>query len=125
MNMDIDSICNEIKEGNERGKLSWIILVADGRAKGQDIANLITKKTNLETRVAVLGHIQRGGRPTAVDRILAARLGNYAVEVLKDGKTDQCVSYKDNKLYTIPLSIAIKPKEIDVKSYYKIIKILT
>ena len=125
MKMDIDFICNEIREGNKRGKVSWIIIVAEGRSKGHDVANLITKKTNLETRVAVLGHIQRGGRPTVVDRILAARLGNYAVEILKDGKNDQCVCYKDNKLCTIPLSIAIKPKEIDVNSYYRLIKILT
>lgn len=125
MNMDLDLICNEIKDGNKKGKVSWIIIVAEGKAKGQDIALHITKKTNLETRVAVLGHIQRGGRPTAIDRILAARLGNFAVNVLRDGGTDQCVSLKDTKLYTIPLNIAIQPKEIDVNSYYKLIKILT
>ena len=125
MDMDLDLICNEIKDGNKNGKVSWIIIVAEGKAKGQDIANHITKKTNLETRVAVLGHIQRGGRPTIIDRILAARLGNYAVNLLRDGGTDQCVSFKDNKLYTIPLNIAIQPKDIDINSYYKLIKILT
>ncbi len=125
MNMDLDLICNEIMDGNKKGKVSWIIIVAEGKAKGQDIAKYITKKTNLETRVAVLGHIQRGGRPTVIDRILAARLGNYAVNVLRDGRADQCVSFKDNKLYTIPLSVAIQPKDIDINSYYKLIKILT
>lgn len=125
MDMNIDSICDEIMDGNKKGKVSWIIIVAEGKVKGNDIAKLITKKTNLETRVAVLGHIQRGGRPTAIDRILGARFGNFAVKVLRDGETDKCVNYKDNNLYTIPLSIAIKPKEIDVNSYYKLIKILT
>ena len=91
----------------------------------QDIADNITKRTGLETRVAVLGHIQRGGRPTAIDRILAARLGSYAVDVLRDGATDQCVSLKNDMLTTIPLGVAIQPKDINIDSYYKLIKILT
>ena len=99
--------------------------MAEGKAKAQDIADVISDKTDLETRVAVLGHIQRGGRPTAVDRLLAARLGNYAVNVLKDGLTDICVSFKDDKFFSIPLNKAIQPKKIDVDSYYKLIKILT
>jgi len=100
-NFDIDRMCKEIKEGNRKGKTSWIIIVAEGKAKGRDIASIITEKTNLETRVVVLGHIQRGGHPTSIDRILAARLGNYAVNMLKDGLTDHCVSIKDGKLVTI------------------------
>jgi 6-phosphofructokinase 1 len=123
--MDLELICKEIKEGNKKGKVSYIIIVAEGKAKAHDIAKIITKKTNLETRVAVLGHIQRGGRPTAFDRILAARLGNFAVNVLKDGQTDICVNYKNNELSTLPLSVAIQPKKIDADSYYKLIKILT
>jgi 6-phosphofructokinase 1 len=125
MDIDLDLMCNEIKEGNQHGKVSWIVIVAEGKAKAQDIGNLINKKTGLETRVAVLGHIQRGGIPTARDRILGARLGNYAVEVLKDCVTDHCVYYKDNKLFTIPLDVAIQPKDLDVKNYYRLIKILT
>jgi len=125
MNVNLDGMCNEIKDGNEKGKVSWIIIVAEGIAKAHDIASIITKKTGLETRIAVLGHIQRGGRPTATDRLLGARLGNYAVNVLKEGITDSCVSFKDDKLFTIPLSVAIQPKEIDVDSYYRLIKILT
>ena len=125
MDVDLDIICNEIQKGNKKGKVSWIIVVAEGKAKGHDIADFITQKTNLETRVAVLGHIQRGGRPTTIDRLLGARLGYYAVDVLKNGLTDLCVNYKDGILLTIPLNVAIIPKEIDVNSYYKLIKILT
>lgn len=125
MDVDLDFMCNEIIEGNKSGKVSWIVIVAEGKAKAQGIADIINRKTGLETRVAVLGHIQRGGRPTARDRLLGARLGNYAVDVLKDGLTDHCVSYKDSKLFTIPLNIAIQPKELDVNDYYRLIKILT
>ena len=125
MDVNIDSICNEIQEGNKIGKVSWIVIVAEGKAKAHDIARSINDKTGLETRVAVLGHIQRGGRPTARDRLLGARLGNYAVDVLKDGLTDHLVYFKNNKLLTIPLNVAIQPKELDVDSYYRLIKILT
>ncbi len=125
MDVDLDGMCKEIQQGNEKGKISWIIIVAEGKAKAHDIADVITKKTDLETRVAVLGHIQRGGKPTATDRLVGARLGNYAVNVLRDGVKDHCVSFKEDKLFTIPLSVAIKPKKIDVDSYYRLIKILT
>ena len=125
MDISLDLICREIQEGNKKGKVSWIIIVAEGRAQASDIADFITKKTGLETRVAVLGHIQRGGRPTATDRLLGSRLGNYAVIVLKDGITDHCVNFKDEKLFTIPLKVAIQPKKIDVDNYYRLIKILT
>ena len=122
---NIDSMCNEIKQGSSHGKESWIIIVAEGKAKGHDIANIITKKTGLETRVVVLGHIQRGGHPTSIDRIMAARLGNFAVDSLKNGNTDICVNIKNNNLDIIPLEIAVKPKKTVVDTYYNLIKILT
>jgi len=124
-NFDIDKMCKEIKIGNSKGKESWIIIVAEGKAKGHDIAKIISEKTNLETRVVVLGHIQRGGHPTFIDRILAARLGNYAVKMLNKGISGHCVSLNNGKLVTIPLEFAIRPKKTDVNTYYKLIKILT
>ncbi|PNX49758.1 MAG: hypothetical protein BV457_00555 [Thermoplasmata archaeon M9B1D] len=122
---DITKMCEEIKVGSLHGKKSWIIIVAEGKAKGHDIAKIITEKTSLETRVVVLGHIQRGGHPTSIDRIMAARLGNYAVNVLRNGVTDHCVNLKHGKLGTIPLEFAVQPKKTDVNTYYKLIKILT
>lgn len=125
MNFDLNKMFKEIKKGNAKGKVSWIIVVAEGKAKAHDIASQITKKTNLETRVTVLGYIQRGGRPTAKDRILGARLGNHAVKTLNDGLTDQCVTIKNNEITTIPLKKAILPKKTEPEPYYKLIKILT
>jgi 6-phosphofructokinase 1 len=121
----MECIYKEIKEGNKKGKASWIIIVAEGRAHAHHIASLITKKTGYETRVVVLGHIQRGGRPTVVDRILAARLGNYAVEELRRGTTDVCVGLKNDSLVTVPLVVAMKPKKIDVSNTYRLLKILS
>jgi 6-phosphofructokinase 1 len=124
IDIDIDLMCSEIQDGNKKGKNSWIIIVAEGKAKAQDIADIITSKTGLETRVVVLGHIQRGGRPMATDRLLASSLGNFAVNCLLNGVTDHCVGLKDCELITIPLDIAIQPKKIDVDKYYRLIKIL-
>ena len=125
LDSNIDVICKEIIKGNKIGKASWIIIVAEGKAHASDIADKIIKKTGLETRVAVLGHIQRGGRPTANDRILGAQLGNYAVELLIKGLKGICVCIKNYKPTYISLNEAIKPKKIDVYNKYKLIKILT
>jgi 6-phosphofructokinase 1 len=122
---DIETMCTEIEQGNAKGKSSWIVIVAEGTANAHDIAGLVTRKTGFETRVTVLGHIQRGGHPTAVDRILASQLGNYAVEVLRIGQTDICVSMKNDMFVTIPLSRAIQSKKIKVAETYKLIKLLS
>ena len=99
--------------------------MAEGSAKGSDVAETIVKETGLETRLSVLGYIQRGGVPQAFDRLLAARLGSHAVELLKEGHTDKCVSLKDNRFTAIPLETAIQPKKIDYERDYRLIKILT
>jgi len=122
---DEKKMCEEISDGNVRGKVSWVVIVAEGKAKAVDVAKTIIEETGLETRVTVLGYIQRGGSPTAVDRILAARLGNYAVELLRNGETDKCVCLKDSQLNTVPLEIAIQPKQLETEPYYRLIKILT
>ena len=124
-NFNINDLCEKIAWGRVEGKASWIIIVAEGKAKAADIAGQITQKTGLETREVVLGHIQRGGSPIANDRILAARLGEAAVTYLAAGETAKCVGIKNNEIITIPLEIAIKPKEWNAESYYKLIKILT
>jgi 6-phosphofructokinase 1 len=121
----MEKICADIVEGSRQGKISWIVIVAEGSAKGSDVADTILKETGLETRLSVLGYIQRGGVPTAFDRLLAARLGSHAVELLKEGQTDICVSLKDNRFNTIPLEIATQPKKIDYGRDYRLIKILT
>lgn len=124
-NFDIESICEEITEGNIRGKVSWIVIVAEGCARASDIAKKITEITGLETRTVVLGHIQRGGRPTRLDRILAAYLGNKAVECLRKGEVGVYVGMKNNKIITLPLEKITKPRKIKVDNYLSLIKILT
>ena len=122
---DLESICHDIVEGNLRGKLSWIIIVAEGAGRAEDIAKKISETTGLETREVVLGHIQRGGRPTAFSRDLALRLGEAAVKCLLEGKTDKAVALRDGKIITVDFEFAIKKKELNVDDLYNLIKVLT
>ncbi|MEH7664535.1 6-phosphofructokinase, partial [Bacillus velezensis] len=95
---DMQEIIGRLKRGHDRGKKHSIIIVAEGVGSGVEFGKRIEEETNLETRVSVLGHIQRGGSPSASDRVLASRLGAYAVELLLKGKGGRCVGIQNNKL---------------------------
>ncbi|MFD2046304.1 6-phosphofructokinase [Ornithinibacillus salinisoli] len=95
---DFKDVIDRLKRGHERGKKHSIIILAEGVGSGIDYGNRIQEATDLETRVTVLGHIQRGGSPTANDRVLASRLGAKAVDLLLDGKAGRMVGIQNNKL---------------------------
>lgn len=122
---DLEKTCHSIVEGNIRGKMSWIIVVAEGAAQGAEIAEKITEITGLETRAVVLGHVQRGGRPTAQSRDLALRLGYEAVIRLLKGETDKAVGLSSGKIVTVDLEVAIRQKETRIEQWHNLIKILT
>jgi 6-phosphofructokinase 1 len=122
---DLEAICHDIVNGNLRGKISWIIVVAEGVAKADNVATEIHKTTGLETRSVVLGHIQRGGRPTAFSRTLALTMGEAAVESLLKGKKDVAVGLSQGRLVEVDLEVAIQKKEIDVDNLCNLIKVLT
>lgn len=123
--LDFEAMCHDIVHGNIRGKISWIIVVAEGAGHAEEIAKKITELTSLETRAVVLGHIQRGGRPTALSRDLALAMGKAAVDCLLKGETDKAVGLSKGKVITVDLSFAITKKELDVDSIYNLIKVLT
>jgi 6-phosphofructokinase 1 len=122
---DLEAICHNIVQGNLRGKLSWIIVVAEGAGGAEEIAQKITEMTSLETRAVVLGHIQRGGRPTAFSRDLALNLGKAAIDCLLRQESDKAVTMHNGKLVTIDLEFATTKKKLDVDNIYNLIKILT
>ncbi|GAB0237188.1 6-phosphofructokinase [Staphylococcus pseudintermedius] len=95
---DIKDIAEKIQHGIDRGKKHSIIIVAEGCMTGDMCASELTKYINVDARVSVLGHIKRGGSPTGADRVLASRLGGYAVELLLNGETAKGVGIKDNRL---------------------------
>jgi len=122
---DLDAICAEIQAGNAGGKVSWIMIVSEGRAGAAEVARAVTDRTGFETRVAVLGHIQRGGRPTAQDRIMAARLGHAAADALLEGAFDRCVRLRNGVLDLWPLDKAVLPKTTPVEGDYRLLKLLS
>lgn len=95
---DMDEVIARLKRGSDRGKKHSIIIVAEGVGSGVEFGKKIQEETKFETRVSVLGHIQRGGSPTAHDRVLASRLGARSVELLLDGKGGRCVGIQSNEL---------------------------
>lgn len=123
--LDLERVCADIKRGNEKGKISWIIVVAEGAGTAPELAKKITGLTGLETRAVILGHIQRGGRPTAASRDLALRLGPEAVDALLRGETDKAVGLNKGEVVTVDLEFAITKKEIEVERLYHLIKVLT
>jgi len=124
---DIGKMCDDIREGRSKGKISWIIVVAEGAAKAQDVEKVIEENTGYEARSIVLGHVQRGGSPDAFDRILASRMGAASVEGLIKGKTDKMVGIKSDEICFIPLkkaSIKDEKKTRLEKELYELTKVL-
>jgi len=122
---DIYKMCEEISEGYIRGKASWIIVVAEGVITAEEARKQIASITDLETRTVVLGHIQRGGSPTAKDRILATRLGAAAVEALIKGEKNIAISIKSDEIYNVSLKEALMKKPIKTDELCSLIKIVT
>jgi 6-phosphofructokinase 1 len=100
---DLDEICRRIDKGYDRGKRHAIIIVAEGAAKASVITYEMKNRLQRGIRMVVLGHVQRGGSPSAFDRILATRLGSYATEILFEGKRGVMVGLVANRFKTSPL----------------------
>lgn len=114
----VDDVVAKIKRGQQRGKLHSIILTAEGASSAIDVAKEIQEISGLDTRVSILGHIQRGGTPTALDRILASRMGAEAVSLLINGKRKLMVGIQDNKIKSFDLEWALSQNnEIDFSEY--------
>lgn len=113
---DIDALCQKIVAGHKRGKTSSIVIVAEGDEAGGafKVSQKIGERTGFEVRVSVLGHLQRGGSPTALDRVLASRLGAAAVEELIKGSSGKMVGLVANEVEVSNLEYAWEyQKEID------------
>ena len=95
---NIDEIVERMMKTKKTGKKHFIIVVAEGIGKVKYIAKEIEDKTGIETRATVLGHVQRGGRPTVRDRVMASRMGYAAVELLVQGVGNRVISFTDNKI---------------------------
>lgn len=122
---NLQEIVARLKKGQERGKKHSIIVVAEGVASGVEIGKLIEENTDFDTRVSVLGHMQRGGSPTAQDRVLASRLGAYAVELLVEGKGGRAVGIEKNQLVDYDIIEALARKHTIDNNLYHLSKELS
>lgn len=123
---EIEKLVFDIKN-QYKGKRSTIVIVAEGDDAGHslDIMNKVQPfLPEYDLRHSVLGHIQRGGSPSVLDRIIATRMGNYAVELLKDKKSHLAVGIKGNELVTCPIAKAIKEHSAPNLDYLKLIDVL-
>lgn len=122
---DMDEIAARLKKGHERGKKHSIIIVAEGVDSGVEFGKKLKEATDHDTRVSVLGHIQRGGSPTAFDRVLASRLGARAVELLIEGKGGRAVGIESNQLVDYDIIEALAKEHTLDLSLYKLSKELS
>ena len=112
VNMSFENLINSLKKSKKSGKTSSIIVVAEGDKTGKNVFELASKieetLPKYETRVSVLGHIQRGGTPSCFDRVLGTQLGVKAVESLIDGNDGNMVGIENGKIIFTPLRKALK-----------------
>ncbi len=100
-------VCDQLRASAQRGKRSSIIVVAEGAARAVDIKNFIEKNSGFEARYLVLGHMQRGGTPTAFDRVLALRLGAFATNRLLSGYRGEMAGVDGGKMVSHPLGYVL------------------
>jgi 6-phosphofructokinase 1 len=126
-NRDINALMDRLEHGR-KDKSSKIVMVAEGEDPGGafEIGRQVKEKfPNYDTRVSILGHIQRGGKPTCMDRVLASRIGVAAVEALRDGHHNEMIGIVHNEISYTPFEHACK-HHIEINSnFLKIVEILS
>ncbi len=115
---NFDELIAKLQRDKDNGKRHFIVIIAEGLKKADVITKRIEAETGIETRCTVLGHIQRGGAPTPFDRVLASRMGSYAVELLMNGNAGRCIGIEENKLVHDDIISALeRPHTVDEEMY--------
>lgn len=123
--LDTDAIIKKIQNGRKRGKKHHIIVAAEGALDAYELARIIEEKGAIETRVTVLGYVQRGGVPTVQDRILASDFGYEAVNLLLSGKSGLALGYRSGKIIEVDIDEALETKKAFDKDQLKMVDILS
>lgn len=111
-------VIERIKLAQQTGKHHFIVVVAEGIGHVEDICKKIEAATGIESRATILGHVQRGGSPTVHDRVIASRMGYYAVELLRDGKSNRVLAMKGEDIIDLDITEALDmPRVFDEKLY--------
>ncbi|MBQ5777534.1 MAG: 6-phosphofructokinase [Oscillospiraceae bacterium] len=118
-------VVEKIRAGRINKRSHYIIIQAEGVGSSIDITNRIIEETGIDTRLTILGHIQRGGSPTARDRVMASRFGEYAVRTLMQGATNRVVCLKDGDICDIDINTALEMKKDIHEDMYMTSKIMS
>ena len=123
--MSADEVCEVIMRGRARGKKHSIVILAEGAGDAYTLRDAIFKRLNIEVRCTVLGYIQRGGTPTAYDRLLGSRMGAKAVELLINHKANLVIGTKGSKIFSQNISEALSKHKIIDSETLELTKILS
>ncbi|WP_125703650.1 6-phosphofructokinase [Lacticaseibacillus daqingensis] len=115
---DVEAVANKLKSSRERGQKHAIIVLAEGVMHADEFAKKLNAYGDFQTRATILGHVQRGGRPTAKDRVLASKMGAYAVELLMAGKGGLAIGIQNNQLVNHPMTDLFNSKHETELSLY-------
>ena len=121
---DEQRIINSIIDNRKRGKTHHIIINAEGVGHSVSMARRIEAATGMETRATILGYMQRGGSPTAKDRVYASIMGSYAADILLEGKSNRVVGYKNGKYQDFDIEEALNMKKQISEYEYEVCRIL-
>ena len=121
---NLDDVCDGLIKSYNAGRRYSLVVVAEGVGSGIEIGNYIAEKTNMETRVSVLGHIQRGGAPSVRDRLKASQLGERAALALINGQSDVVFGFYQGRVAAIDLTDAVTNKKEFDQEYIKLSKLL-
>ncbi len=123
-NNDYDKLIQKIKENREAGMTHQIVINAEGIGHSHSLAKRLEEATGMETRATILGHLQRGGSPTARDRVYASVMGAFAVDVIEQGRKNRLIGYKDGHVYDVDVDEAFAMTK-DINDYeYEVAGIL-
>lgn len=124
--LDINKICRKLIQGKNRGKLHNIIVRAEGvEMCSNELAETISERTGMETKVVVLGYIQRGGSPTARDRMLASSMGYRAIELFLEGSSSKAIGLKGAEIVQYNLDEALSMPRVHDKTFMELADILS
>jgi 6-phosphofructokinase 1 len=123
-NNDYDKLIEQIRKNREAGMTHQVVVNAEGVGHSNSLAKRIEEATGIETRATVLGHLQRGGSPTARDRVYASIMGSYAVDIIDQGRANRLVGYRNGKVYDVDIEEAFQMKKSINEYEYEVASIL-
>lgn len=124
--INLNEMASDIKRGAKRGKDSSIVIVAEGEAPGlsYEVQRQLKSQHHIDAHVCILGHIQRGGSPSPIDRFIASRMGFLAVQALKEGQQQIATTYRQGQVLVSPLKDCLEKKKEYLPQYMEIVKAL-